>query len=61
MKRLESNLIGVNVAILPVGKQHDTAYEISERVGYTHMKVGRTSEMLEILSFYTCVLKTTII
>ena len=44
MKRLESNLIGVNVAILPVGKQHDTAYEISERVGYTHMKVGHNSE-----------------
>ena len=33
MKHLESNLVGVNVAILPVGKQHDIAYEISERVG----------------------------
>ena len=33
MKHLKSNLVGVNVAILPVGKQYDIAYEISERVG----------------------------
>ena len=33
MKHLESNLVGVNVAILPVGKQQDIAYEFSERVG----------------------------
>ena len=33
MKHLESNSVGVNVAILPVGKQHDIAFEISERVG----------------------------
>ena len=33
MKHVESNLVGVNVAILPVGNQHDIACEISERVG----------------------------
>ena len=33
MKHLKSNLVGGNVAILPVGKQHNIAYEISERVG----------------------------
>ena len=31
---MESNLVCVNVAILPVCKQHDIAYEISERVSY---------------------------
>ena len=33
MKYLEPNLVGVKVVILPVGKQHDIAYEIFERVG----------------------------
>ena len=33
MKNLESDLVGVNVPILPVGKQHDIAYEISEKFG----------------------------
>ena len=32
MKHLESK-VALNKAILPVGKQHDIAYEISERVG----------------------------
>ena len=53
MKHLEPNLVGVKVVILPVGKQHDIAYEIFERVGeryrkknHTHMKrVGHTSEI----------------
>ena len=30
MKHLETNLVGVNVAFLPLGKQHGIAYEISE-------------------------------
>ena len=33
MKHSESNLIGTNVAILPVGKQHNIAYETSGRIG----------------------------
>ena len=33
MKHLETNLVGVNVAFLPLGKQHGIAYEISEKVG----------------------------
>ena len=33
MKYLESNLVCVNVVSLPVGKQHDIAYEIFERIG----------------------------
>ena len=32
MEHLESNFVCVNVVILPVGKQHELAYEISERV-----------------------------
>ena len=32
MKYLESNVVGVNVAILPVAKQRDIVYEISEGV-----------------------------
>ena len=33
MKYLESNLVCANVVSLPVGKQHDIAYEIFERIG----------------------------
>ena len=33
MKHSESDLVGANVDILPVGKQHDIAYKISERFG----------------------------
>ena len=32
IKNLESTLVCVNVVPLPVGKQHDIVYEISERV-----------------------------
>ena len=33
IKHSESDLVGANVDILPVGKQHDIAYKISERFG----------------------------
>ena len=36
MKYLDSNLVCVNVVSFSVGKQHDIAYEISERVGKTY-------------------------
>ena len=32
MKHLESNLVCVDVVTLPVEKQHDIAYEISEKI-----------------------------
>ena len=32
MKHLESNLAYINVVSLPVGKQHDITFEISERI-----------------------------
>ena len=35
MKYLESSLVCVNVVSLSVGKQHDIAHEISERVRET--------------------------
>ena len=33
MKHLESSFVGVSEAFLPIGKEHDIANEISERVG----------------------------
>ena len=36
MKYLESNLVCENVVSLPGVKQHNIAYEISERVGGTY-------------------------
>ena len=57
MKYLDSNLVCVNVVSFSVGKQHDIAYEISERVGKTYkikfvaagfMNMNRWKEMLEL-------------
>ena len=33
MKHLESRLVGASEAFLPIGKEHDIANVISERVG----------------------------
>ena len=50
MKHLESNLVGVNVAILPVGKQYILHMKFLEGLdkdtekGHRHVKkVGKTS------------------